>query len=166
MNLSDSVQLLNIEASEDNFDQAYKALSVAIGYVPKDGTKKLCGNRCRFHLEEGPYKLHCILMQPNLTVPNVATCTEYVKGPAHEFKNLKGIIKPMNLLKPEQVGLVSGEAQCMRCTRRGKIAGQCKAVTDVLQNVLGFKKKVFTIDAEGCCNWNITKDQKPIGYKL
>lgn len=148
--------LVQIQAESD--DEAYDALSVAIGYIPENGDAKLCGNRCRFHLEDPKYKDHCVLMKPDVTIPNVATCTEYVKGPPHEPR------PPMGLITPEQVGAVTGKAQCKRCTRRGNIPGVCAIATSILRKVFKVKRD-FKIDAGGCCNLNKVKGQKPIKSK-
>ena len=152
MNLSDSINLVQISAAGD--DAELEALRVAFGYVGPDGTTKQCGNRCRFHMEEAPYANRCVLMSNKINVPDKASCTEYVKGPPHEVK------KPMGLITPEQVGLVTGDVQCKRCVRRGNVEGICGAITK-LARAIGIKKD-FKIEGDGCCNWNKAKGQKEV----
>src|SRR5712675_622788 len=150
MNLPDSINLVQIQAASD-LEQSQKELTVAVGYLGSDGTAKLCGNRCLFHIESGRFKDRCTLLGKDVVVPNLASCSYYAKGePAEKWANHQPVI-PVQILTPEQVGLVSGKVQCKRCVRsNGK--GVCNALTAVLRKVLGFKGATFKIEPDACCN--------------
>lgn len=165
MKLNDQVALCEALAAVKEVGSvklAIAELTVAVGYFGPDGTQKLCGDRCMFHIEDGKYKDRCTLLGKNTDVPDIASCTYYAKGQSADKweKTLQPVI-PVKIFTPEQVGLVIGKVQCKRCTRSAG-DGTCKALTNVLQQVLGFKNAKFNIDPDGCCNWNKAPGQEQV----
>lgn len=166
MNLEDLIQIQTgtekVNGAEKSADEAIATLKVAVMYVGPDGTAKLCGNRCMFHIESGEYKNRCMLLGKNVEVPNLASCSEYMKGkPAEKWQ--KGLQPPIPqaIFTPEEVGLILGKVQCKRCIRSdGK--GTCLFLTDILQKVMGFKGAVFKIDGDACCNANRSNGQEAV----
>ena len=158
MKLQDQLQLVQIKASSPSDE--VEALCVAVGYVGEDGTQKLCGDRCVFHFESGQYKDRCAILGKKVDVPDIASCTYYIKGePVEKWQDPD--VEPEALFTPEEVGLVIGKVQCKRCIRRGSIEGICAALTTVLKKVLKIDQD-FKIEGSGCCNWNKSKNQKLI----
>lgn len=160
MKLLDQVSLVQISASSD--EAAIQALAVAVGYIGEDGTQKLCGDSCIFHIEAGQYKKRCTLLGKKVVVPKIASCTQYAKGQsADKWQTALQPVVPEAIFTPEEVGLVIGKVQCKRCVRRGDVPGVCDALTDVLKRVCKVNA-VFKIVANGCCNWNKAPGQKEV----
>jgi hypothetical protein len=157
--LQDTIDLVQIQSANNSAE--VNALRVAVGYLGSDGTQKLCGDRCLFHIESGKYKDRCTLLDKDVVVPNIASCTYYAKGePADKWEAVDKV-EPAGIFTASEVGLVIGKVQCKRCIRKGPIDGVCQALTTVLKKVLGLSVQ-FTIEGDACCNWNKSKGQRLI----
>ena len=121
-------------------------LSAAVLYMAPDGTKKLCGDRCGLHIEEGPNKNRCLILGKEMEVPNTSTCNLYSKGnPANSDQEF---LDPQD---PEKIGYTQGPAQCKNCVSANEDVSVCLLLTSVLKKLYNMDND-FGIDPEGCCN--------------
>jgi len=139
---------------EKSLDDMMETLTTAFAYMPPDGTAKLCGDRCALHVEEGPNKDRCLILGPDVFVPNVASCNYYVKGPAADPDS-----RLDRAVEPYLADLVYGCVQCKRCNRANEDASVCLFLTSILNKVFG-KEGQFKIQPDGCCSAQRGKQQE------